>query len=218
MGFAALQRITGGNGNTAVGFLALSSADEGDANTAIGSGAFSSGGGNENTAVGVGALGNGLGNFNTAIGWAAGDALKSGSGNVYIGAQMHGTAGESNACYIASIIGQTSANGIPVLISGNDKLGTTTSSKRFKEDIKPMGKTSETLFSFKPVSFRYKKEIDPTGKSQLGLVAEEVEKVNPDLVVRDANGAVLHRALRRGERDVAQRVSQRASQERGTRA
>jgi hypothetical protein len=63
-----------------------------------------------------------------------------------------------------------------------------TSSKRFKEDIKPMNKVSETLFALKPVSFRYKKEIDPAGKSQFGLVAEEVDKVNPDLVVRDKEG------------------------------
>ena len=63
-----------------------------------------------------------------------------------------------------------------------------TSSKRFKEEIKPMDKASDALFAPKPVAFRYKKEIDPAGKSQLGLVAEEVEKVNPDLVVRDKEG------------------------------
>jgi len=101
---------------------------------------------------------------------------------------MIGTPGESNACYIASIFGQTTASGIPVLIDSNNKLGTTTSSKRFKEDIKPMGKTSETLFALKPVTFRYKKEINPAGTSQFGLVAEEVEKINPDLVVRDKEG------------------------------
>src|SRR5207247_3535006 len=66
--------------------------------------------------------------------------------------------------------------------------GTLTSSKRFKEEIKPMDKTSDALFALKPVTFRYKKEIDPAGTSQFGLVAEEVEKVNPDLVVRDKEG------------------------------
>jgi len=101
---------------------------------------------------------------------------------------MIGTPGESNACYIASIFGQTAASGIPVLIDSNNKLCTTTSSERFKEDIKPMGKTSETLFALKPVTFRYKKEINPAGTSQFGLVAEEVEKMNPDLVVRDKEG------------------------------
>ena len=84
--------------------------------------------------------------------------------------------------------GPTSGNGIPVLINSANKLGTTVSSKRFKEEIKPMDKASEALLALKPVTFRYKKEIDPAGKSQFGLVAEEVEKVNPDLVVRDKEG------------------------------
>ena len=70
------------------------------------------------------------------------------------------------------------------------KLGTTTSSRRFKEDIKPMNSASETLFALKPVTFRYKKEIDPQGIPQFGLIAEDVEKVNPDLVVRDKDGKV----------------------------
>jgi hypothetical protein len=101
---------------------------------------------------------------------------------------MDGAAGESNACYIASIFGQLSSNGAPVFVNAAGKLATTQSSRRFKDDIKPMDETSETLFSLKPVTFRYKKEIDPVGTSQFGLVAEEVEKVNPDLVVRDKEG------------------------------
>ncbi len=76
---------------------------------------------------------------------------------------------------------QTSASGIPVLIDSNNKLGTTTSSKRFKEGIKPMNQASEGLYALRPVTFHYKKDIDPAGTSQFGLVAEEVEKVNPDL-------------------------------------
>jgi trimeric autotransporter adhesin len=75
-----------------------------------------------------------------------------------------------------------------VLIDSSGKLGTTTSSKRFKEGVKPMDQTSEALYALEPVIFRYKKEIDPSGVSQFGLVAEEVEKVNPDLVVRDKEG------------------------------
>jgi uncharacterized coiled-coil protein SlyX len=78
--------------------------------------------------------------------------------------------------------------GSPVYVDANSKLGTLTSSKRFKENIEPMDKASDALFALKPVTFRYKKEIDPAGKSQLGLVAEEVEKVNPDLVVHDKEG------------------------------
>src|SRR5204863_566376 len=70
----------------------------------------------------------------------------------------------------------------------NGRLGTMTSSRRFKEEIKPMDKASEALFALKPVTFRYKKEIDPDGIPQFGLVAEEVEKVVPGLVVRDNEG------------------------------
>jgi trimeric autotransporter adhesin len=94
----------------------------------------------------------------------------------------------ANACYIRSIFGQTSANGAQVLINSDNKLATIASSKRFKQDIKAMDKASEALFALKPVSFRYKKEMDPARTSQLGLVAEYVEKVNPDLVVRDKEG------------------------------
>jgi hypothetical protein len=175
--------------NTATGAGALLSNFTGTANTANGAFAlyFNSGGGS-NTAIGHTALANNTtGSQNTALGQAAGFNQTTGSGNVYIGV-VPGVAGESNACYIKSIFGQTSANGIPVLINSNNKLGTTTSSKRFKEAIKPMDKASKALLALKPVTFRYKKEIDPAGTSQFGLVAEEVEKVNPDLVVRDQEG------------------------------
>ena len=111
-----------------------------------------------------------------------------GSGNVYIGAGIQGIAGESGACYIGSIYGQTSASGIPVLINANNKLGTSTSSKRFKDDIKPMDKASEALFELKPVTFHYKKELDSAGIQQFGLVAEEVQKVNSALIVLDKEG------------------------------
>jgi hypothetical protein len=142
-----------------------------------------------NTARGASALGqNTTGDNNTAIGALAGINQSTGSGNVYIGVGILGIAGESDACYIGSIFGQTSASGIPVVINSNNKLGTSTSSKRFKEEIKAMGKASEALPALKPVTFRYKKEVDPAGTSQFGLVAEDVEKVNPDLVVRDKEG------------------------------
>jgi hypothetical protein len=122
------------------------------------------------------------------LGAGAGYNATTGSGNVYVGAGMVGVAGESNACYIASIFGQTSADGVQVYINSNNKLGTLTSSRRFKEDIKPMDQASEALLALRPVTFRYKKEIDPEGRSQFGLVAEEVDKVNPDLVVHDKDG------------------------------
>jgi hypothetical protein len=94
----------------------------------------------------------------------------------------------ASACFIGGINGQTTTSGTAVFINSSGKLGTITSSKRFKDNIKPMDKASEALFSLKPVTFRYKKEIDSAGTSQFGLVAEDVEKVNPDLVVRDQEG------------------------------
>ncbi len=115
------------------------------------------------------------------------DSSTTGDNNVYVGAEMVGIAGENNACYIKSIFGQASATGTPVLINSSNKLGTV-SSKRFKEEIKPMDKASDALLALKPVTFRYKKEIASAGTTQFGLVAEEVEKVNPDLVVRDKEG------------------------------
>jgi hypothetical protein len=107
-------------------------------------------------------------------------------------------AGESNtirignsditATFITGISGATASGGAQVFVNSNGKLGTSTSSARFKEDIKPMGKASEAILALKPVSFRYKKEIDAQSIPQFGLVAEEVEKVNPDLIVRDREG------------------------------
>ena len=75
-----------------------------------------------------------------------------------------------------------------MFITSNGKLGTATSSRQFKEEIKPMKGASEKLFALKPVTFRYKKENDPQGLQQFGLIAEDVEQVNPALVVRDQNG------------------------------
>jgi len=93
-----------------------------------------------------------------------------------------------NSCYIGNIFGSTSVNGVAVLVNSNGRLGTMTSSARYKNEIKPMAKESEALFSLTPVTFRYKKEIDSAGIQQLGLIAEDVEKVNPDLIVRDQEG------------------------------
>jgi hypothetical protein len=189
VGAGALYSNTA-NSNTAVGLQALNSNTSGSQNDAVGefSLRFNTVGIN-NDAMGTGALyHNTSGSSNVALGISAGYNQTTGSSNVYIGAGMAGIAGESNACYIASIFGQTSASGVPVLINSNGKLGTTTSSKRFKEAIKPMDSASETIFALKPVSFRYKKEIDPARTPQLGLVAEEVEKVNPALVIHDKEG------------------------------
>jgi hypothetical protein len=189
-GAAALAGNTSGDFNTANGVDALSSNTEGSDNTAVGEGAMTQNiVGSDNTAVGVGALAiNTSGIRNIALGAFAGSSQTTGGNNIYIGYNLGGTNGENNACYIKSIFGQTNNLGTAVFIDANHKLGTLTSSKRFKEEIKPMDKASEALFSLEPVSFRYKKEIDPLGQSQFGLVAEDVEKVNPDLVARDKEG------------------------------
>jgi Chaperone of endosialidase len=189
-GASALFNNTSGSFNTANGLSALFSNTTGGDNTANGAQSLLNNiTGNDNTAVGLNALANNTsGSNNVALGRNAGIGQTTGSGNVYIGQGIQGFSGESDACYIASIFGQTSSGGIPVLINASHKLGTTTSSQRFKEDIKAMGTASEALFSLKPVTFRYRKDIDPAGTPQLGLVAEHVEKVNSDLVVRDKEG------------------------------
>jgi hypothetical protein len=205
-GYQALVADTDGAANTAVGFVALTRNDTGDSNTANGSGAlFSNTTGSDNTASGADALddnetgdantaigvraleANTTGNFNTALGENAGINVTTADNVICIGFNVFG-ANVGESCYIGNIFGKTSAGGSQVFINSDNKLGTITSSKRFKEDIKPMDKTSEALFSLKPVAFRYRKEIDPAGTSQLGLVAEDVEKVIPDLVVRDKEG------------------------------
>jgi hypothetical protein len=187
--------------NTATGSFALFSNTTGPNNTGIGYFAlFSNTTGNSNTASGYDALLNnttGIGNI--ALGNFAGSNLTTGSNNIDVG--NVGVAGESNtirigtvgtqtATYIAGIMGKTVGRGIPVIIDSTGNLGTANSSARFKDEIKPMNKASETIFQLKPVTFHYKKEFDPEGTPQFGLVAEEVEKVNPDLVMRDGKGKV----------------------------
>src|SRR5207237_10412 len=119
---------------------------------------------------------------------------------VDIGANVTGAAGEANtirigrqgtqkATFVAGISG-VAVSGKQVVVSSTGKLGIATSSARFKQAIKPMDRASEAILALKPVSFRYKEEIDPDGIPQFGLIAEEVEKVNPDLVGRDENGKV----------------------------
>src|SRR5205823_10452899 len=101
-----------------------------------------------------------------------------------------GRKGTHEATFIAGISGVTVAGGVNVIVNANGRLGTTVSSARFKEQIKPMDKASEAIHALKPVTFRYKPELDPEGIPQFGLVAEEVEKVNPALVARDDKGEV----------------------------
>ncbi len=214
-GDSALFSLTTGIDNTALGFYALYSNTTGHDNTANGAAALQSNTSNANTANGAGALtknttgdsntadgyraltNNTTGADNVALGYYAGASLTTGSDNVDI-ANM-GVAGESNtirigtqgeqvATYVAGIYGATASGGTAVYINSSGQLGTATSSARFKRDIRLMDKESEALLALRPVTFRYKQQLDPAGIPQFGLVAEEVEKVNPDLVVRDADG------------------------------
>jgi hypothetical protein len=130
------------------------------------------------------------------VGLQAGFNLTTGSHNIDIA--NHGVAGESSTTRIGDVQTKTFIAGISgvavagsaVLVSGSGQLGVAVSSARYKDEIKPMDKASEAILALKPVTFRYKKEIDPKGIVQFGLVAEDVAKVNPDLVVRDAKGKV----------------------------
>ncbi len=215
-GYEALLHNTTGNNNMATGALALYANTTGFYNMANGSNAMvhnTTGSynvaeglnalrlnttGSSNTAVGLSAmLNNTTGGANIALGGGAGSALTTGSNNIDIG--NVGVAGESNtirigrvgtqqATYIAGISGKAVAAGVGVIVDGNGHLGTVVSSKRFKEEIKPMDKKSEAILALEPVTFRYKHELDPDGIPQFGLVAEEVEKIDPDLVARDEHG------------------------------
>jgi Chaperone of endosialidase len=216
-GNAALGFNTTGNENTAAGTAALFS-NNANANTAVGSQAlFSNSSGSGNTAVGHNALqGNTDGNFNTALGLnallnnttgtgnialgaAAGDQLTTGDDNIDIGnnGQFSDTrtiriGQDQTATYIAAIHGVNEGGSgiLPVYINNLGRLGTQPppSSRRFKEKIKPMDKTSEAILALKPVTFQY--QSDKTNMPQFGLIAEQVADVNPELVLHDENGDI----------------------------
>ena len=198
-GVGALTSNTTGGGNVAAGDNALFSNTTGQNNVASGSSAlFSNTTGTDNTAVGLGALGfNDSGSFNIAVGVAAGGRLTTGDNNIYIGNSgvdsestkiRIGTMGTHTNTFIAGISGVTVAGGVGVIINSAGRLGTVTSSERFKDEIKPMDKVSEAILKLQPVTFRYKHELDPVGIPQFGLVAEQVEKVDSNLVARDEEG------------------------------
>jgi trimeric autotransporter adhesin len=197
-GFVALISNTIGNSNTATGAGALATNTTGDNNTANGFQTLNSNTtGVANTAVGGGALlTNTTGNGNIALGLQAGDSLTTGDNNIDIGNRgvageggtiRIGTQGIQTRTFVAGITGAAVMGGA-VKINAAGQLGTAPSSQRFKQNIKPMDKASEAILALKPVTFYYKKELDPEGITQFGLVAEQVEKVNPDLVARDRDG------------------------------
>ena len=216
LGYRALHDNTVGLSNTAVGSLALRNNISGKQNTATGHGAlFANVAGNDNTANGFRALvsneeatanantaigsraleNNHGGHDNIALGYRAGANFSPGSNNIYIGSI--GLTGESGTIrigdadqtktFIAGISG-AGVTGASVVVNASGQLGTAPSSQRFKDEIKPMDKASEAIFALEPVTFRYKKDLDPDGIRQFGLVAEELARVNSDLVVRDAGG------------------------------
>jgi hypothetical protein len=216
-GVAALQKNTSGSTNSATGFNALFNNTTGPLNTATGAYALYSNTtgqsnvgtgvdalyhnqtGHDNTGDGYLALLNSTGSNNTGVGSNAGANLITGSNNIDVGANVLGKAADANtirigtqgtqqATFIAGIY-NVPVTGSPVVVNSNGKLGIgSTSSARFKQAIKPMEKASEVLLSLKPVTFRYKHEIDPESTPQFGLVAEQVERVDPDLVTHDQEG------------------------------
>jgi hypothetical protein len=210
-GRAALVSNTTGFENTATGGVALENNTTGNDNTATGFAALDSNTtGALNTADGTGALVNSTGDLNIGLGFGAAVNLATGNNNIDIG--NVGMATEANiirigaevavrdpfgvlhpahtGTYIAGISGVSLPGGTPVVIdvaSGQLGMGAT-SSQRFKDEIKPMNDASEAILALNPVTFYYKKEIDPERTAQFGLVAEEVEKVNPALITRDRDG------------------------------
>jgi hypothetical protein len=164
----------------------------GGGNTAVGENALrSNSSGSNNVAGGNGALFFANGNQNTALGYLAGANSGVGGGNVYIGAQMVGNSDDINHTYIANI-SSTNVSGAGTDTATVDLttglIGHLTSSRRYKEEIKPIENASETIYRLRPVTYRYKKAIDPTQSPAFGLIAEEVAEVNSNLVARDAKG------------------------------
>ena len=194
-GFQALLNNATGKENTAVGESAFKTANA-DSNTGVGfQVAFHNTSGARNTAVGHHALlNNSTGLSNIAVGANAGANLTTGSNNIDIGSV--GVGGESNTTRIGTLqtrafikgISGSAVTGTAVVVNAAGQLGVAPSSAHFKREIRPMGKESEAILGLKPVSFCYDQEIDQEGLPQFGLVAEEVEKMNPDLVVRDDAG------------------------------
>jgi hypothetical protein len=189
-GAFALFLNTTGSFNTASGDSALFNNSTGTENTAVGiSALFSNASGSSNTAVGIDALlNNTIGSSNIAIGSGAGGSITTANHVICIGPAV----GENvnNTTWIGNVFGTTTVSGTtqPVIVSETGQLGTISSSRRFKKQIKPMDQASESILALKPVTFNYK--TDKTNTPQFGLVAEDVAAVNPDLVVRDENGEI----------------------------
>jgi hypothetical protein len=197
-GINTLLKNTTGAANTGLGANALLHNTSGFLNTATGAGSlFANTIGHNNTAIGQEALlHNTSGSNNVALGSNSGLNLTTGSNNIDIGNAglageastiRIGTSGAHKRTFVAGISG-TAVTGVQVVVNSSGQLGVAGSSAHFKEQIKPMDKASEAILALKPVTFRYKEEIDPDRAPQFGLVAEDVDKVDPGLVVHDAAG------------------------------
>src|ERR1039457_6120006 len=230
---ALFFNTTGGN-NMANGYQALYSNTTGGGNTANGSQTLiANTTGGSNTANGYGALAaNTTGGSNIAIGMSAGSNLTTGNNNIDIfdsGVAAEGntirigTQSTQTTTFVAGIFGAT-VTGSAVVVNSSGQLGVAPSSQRYKRDIQDMGLASEAILALRPVTFRYKPEIDPTGTRQFGLVAEEVEKISPDLVVHDAQhqiytvryeavNAMLLNEFRKQHEQVAEQAKTIARQE-----
>ncbi len=175
VGHRALESSTASGqfcfGNTAVGSLALADNTAGCSNTAIGGASLGS---------------NTSGSSNVAVGLLAGNNVTTASNVICIGTSVGG-ANVSDSCYIDNIWNQPGGSQA-VYVNSDGKLGAQVSSRRFKDEIKPVDKASEAIYALKPVSFRYKAKIEPTRPRGFGLIAEDVQNVNPDLVMCDADG------------------------------
>jgi hypothetical protein len=200
VGQCALCSNTTGNHNIALGLSTLSNNTTGSENIAMGTSALQDNTtGGDNTALGeLALLSNTTGNSNIAVGSSAGQNLTTGSNNIDIGndgvgAEENtiriGVPGTQTATFIAGISdGVGNGTGVAVYVDSTGQLSPIVSSARFKDDIRDMGESTSGLMKLRPVRFRYKKEINSSGLEQYGLVAEEVAKVYPDLVVYDDKG------------------------------
>jgi hypothetical protein len=188
IGAGALAANTVTSGNTAVGAGALL-VSTGFQNTATGAFTlFSNTTGGYNVAVGHAALSdNTTGSGNVALGTGAGNNATTGGNNVYIGGGMNGVAGESNTTYIRNVY-DSQASARIVYVNQDNKIGTLSSSRRYKEDIKPMDNASEAIFRLNPVTFHYKAEVDRSHALSFGLIAEDVAEISPELITRDRDG------------------------------
>lgn len=196
-GYKALTNNISGAINTATGDLAMYNNTSGSSNVALGFGALMNNiSANSCTAIGQTALVNATGDANIALGASAGSGITTGNHNIDVGNAgvaadsgviRIGTSGVQTNCYIAGVFNSTEAS-TPVCVDSTGHLGVASSSRRFKKEIKPMDSVSESILSLKPVTFEYKDDRRAT--PQFGLIAEEVAKVNPDLIVRDNKGDI----------------------------